>query len=42
MKRKILSILLALCLALTLLPVAAFATEEGATGRAAAGAERGS
>ena len=29
MKRKILSILLALCLALTLLPVAAFATEEG-------------
>ena len=29
MKRKILSILLALCLALTLLPVAAFATEAG-------------
>lgn len=29
MKRKILSILLALCLALTLLPVAAFATEDG-------------
>ena len=30
MKRKILSILLALCLALTLLPVAAFATEDSA------------
>ncbi len=38
MKRKILSILLALCLALTLLPVAAFATEDG--GAAQAGQEQ--
>ena len=42
MKRRIISILLALCLALTLLPVAAFATEDGVdSAPAAAGVSGG-